>query len=201
MKKVFILFLLAILALPSCRKAENDPFFSIHSRKSRLTGKWKVTGGYLEQTEQTGTSTNLYYKVNLYENSAGVYASISNAWEYGYGNATMHYEEKFEFERDGSFTHYLRFDDDTWDENGQWNFTDGVGRDRKNKSEVLLMYNSSVTSFYGEETWDGEVNSVIYDLLELRNDRITIEVKFKYYDQTDGSYLYYTEHKILEKDE
>lgn len=200
MKNVFVLFLIGVILLPSCRKGEEDPLLSLRSRKNRLTGKWKVTEGFIELTEKTGSSTNLYYKVNLGETSAHLYASISNAWEYGYGNAYMSFSEKFEFKKDGRFTHFLSFDADTWTEEGEWNFTDGIGKDRKNKSELLLMYQESTTSFYGTETWSGEINSLVYDIVGLRNNKIIIRIDFKYEDKTDGFYRYFTEYKVLEKD-
>ena len=46
MKKTILMFAAAglMLATPSCKKGENDPFMSLSSRKARFAGTWDLTG-------------------------------------------------------------------------------------------------------------------------------------------------------------
>lgn len=193
-----LLVSLAICAvLMSCRRTEDDPL-SIRTRKARLTGKWKVTGGYIEQNDNVTNGSNLLFKFTLSETTASLYFSVSDATYYGYGSDNVVYKEEFEFMKDGKFTHDMKFDSDTWDEEGEWNFTDGVG-DRNARTELLLMYNESITSYYGKETWQGEINSFVYDILELHMDKVILMMQWKHYDNVTMKYLYYTEYKVLEK--
>jgi hypothetical protein len=44
--RIFMVLVVVALALPSlnsCKKGENDPFLSLKSRDSRITGEWKLT--------------------------------------------------------------------------------------------------------------------------------------------------------------
>lgn len=45
MRKCLIAILLLTLVFPSCKKGENDPFFSIIPRKKRLEGEWTLYQG------------------------------------------------------------------------------------------------------------------------------------------------------------
>ena len=58
MKKVVLMLTLGglMLATPSCKKGENDPFLSLSSRKARVAGAWDVTGweSTLVQTQADG---------------------------------------------------------------------------------------------------------------------------------------------------
>ena len=46
MKKTMLAFLAVglLIATPSCKKGENDPFLSLKSRKARIAGDWSITG-------------------------------------------------------------------------------------------------------------------------------------------------------------
>lgn len=46
MKKTILMFAAAglLLATPSCKKGENDPFLSLSSRKARFAGEWMLSG-------------------------------------------------------------------------------------------------------------------------------------------------------------
>ncbi len=58
MKNILILLFafVCLLAIPSCKKGENDPFISFRSRDARFTGKWKVVN--LELIENNNGSIN-----------------------------------------------------------------------------------------------------------------------------------------------
>lgn len=76
MKKTILMFAAAglLLATPSCKKGENDPFMSLSSRKARVAGDWEITNltqstlntesdGDWQSNETTysgGTITNVY---------------------------------------------------------------------------------------------------------------------------------------------
>ena len=199
MKKVFLVAILIIssFSFESCKKGEDDPFFSVRSRKNRVVGEWKLVSGYYEQNENTVGGTTLNMKFDLTESGAHLYFSVADATYYGYGSDNVWYSEKFAFNADGTFTHYMKFDTDTWNETGMWNFTGKVGDERKNKSELLLMFNESISNYYGKETWSGEVNSFVYDIVELRHKRLVLRTSWKYYDDVEQKTLYYTEHKIF----
>ncbi len=51
--KLLALCLILLISINSCKKSENDPFFTILPRISRITGEWKLTEG------------NIYYETYL----------------------------------------------------------------------------------------------------------------------------------------
>lgn len=62
MKKTVLMFAAAglMLATPSCKKGENDPFLSLSSRKSRVAGEWNITG--YEFTDKSTESDGDYFQ-------------------------------------------------------------------------------------------------------------------------------------------
>lgn len=50
------LFLLTV-ALGACKKGEEDPFFSLLSRKERVSGNWEMSGIEGEKRSEYGTGT------------------------------------------------------------------------------------------------------------------------------------------------
>ena len=43
LNRIVALFILATFILVGCKKGENDPLISLKTRKSRLSGEWKMS--------------------------------------------------------------------------------------------------------------------------------------------------------------
>lgn len=46
----FLLLTLIIVSFPSCKKGDNDPIISMHSRTKRITGNWIMTDRVIRYT-------------------------------------------------------------------------------------------------------------------------------------------------------
>ena len=132
MKKVKIALValtLAAFAFDGCKKGADDPFMSIHSRKGRLAGDWKISAG--SGTDVSGTNTSTWsYDGAIYTQTSGTITTTTNiTWT-------------LNFEKDGTYKQVMTTTatnyNDVQTETGTWNFTSGIG-DNKNKDRVVLM--------------------------------------------------------------
>lgn len=134
MKKVLltagalVLSLVSVTTLDSCKKGENDPFLSLHSRKARMVGEWKLSAG--EVTKTSGSTSTKYVFTDAQVTVTIGSVSSSNA-----------HNETLSIAKDGTFKYTVvdtqgsNTDTDTYE--GTWNFSGRVGED-KNKEYVIL---------------------------------------------------------------
>ena len=72
-----------MLATPSCKKGENDPFMSLSSRKSRVAGDWDMSN-YVANSRSTEVDGDYYASNSTY---AGGKITTENSW-YDAGSQT-----------------------------------------------------------------------------------------------------------------
>lgn len=129
--KIGILMLLAvILALPACKKGENDPFLSLKSRDGRITAKWKLTK--IEYTETWVSGTTIIQTV-AYDGS--IATMTYTGWPSQ--SATGTYE--MDIIKDGTMTWNETYTPsggsaDVQNSTGTWEWLDSY----KNKTVILL---------------------------------------------------------------
>jgi hypothetical protein len=154
----------------SCKKGPEDPFFSIHSRLSRVTGDWKISE----------------YDVNFVDSIRRRIDSIPDGNGICGPQSEKHidiYNYTWSFDKHGGFTeklnlfhdHYIDVVDedpdicpDLYEHDSvitvtvkDWNFTGGVG-DFKNKEQIYLF--------------DAETKlAQIFDIIELREKEMKLE--------------------------
>jgi hypothetical protein len=168
---------IASFAFNGCKKGEDDPFLSLHSRTSRMAGDWKVTQGSGTEVDVFGITHNWTYDGTTLTTTTTSPASSTVEL------VTMTYS----FAKDGSYktvtttTSTSPSNVHTDSETGAWNFTGKVGGD-KNKDHVMMRTltssvsdtnpaSASTTTYTGD---DGPVNVMYID--ELKNK----EIIFKY---------------------
>ena len=170
MKKV--LLLIFVIALPvmiftfsGCKKGENDPFMSLHSRKARLVGEWKLADGNI-QSVSNGTSTLEVYNGNT--------CTLTDSDT----TVTYPFTEELTFNSDGTYERVVMNDGAVETVEGYWTF----GRkskegELKNKETVILRTLSRVyTSGGSTSTYQYEGTQcpvAVYKLDELRNKKMT----------------------------
>lgn len=187
-----ILILLPVLSFAiivnSCKKGEDDPFFSFKTRKQRLVGEWQL----FEGISKTGS-----YVVNY------------NGTQAILGNDNWKYTETIKFNGDGTFECVVDSDRyyDKCTKIGTWAFGPKDKPAELKAKEYVVIRIEDYT--YYAMTTIGEVEMhEIYSqdacpvetirLKELRSNEITIEmdgtVQF-YYGNYDSSYVEsYTKH-------
>jgi hypothetical protein len=148
-----------LIATPSCKKGENDPFLSLRSRKSRLVGEYDVTSYNYTIARVLANGDKNSFTTTI-EDAAGTNVIITeivgdpvvtttdqiivNKWE-------------FNFKKDGTWTgenNSIVIQDQTVDgvvvesfefttesnleEGGTWSFVGGQAEEFKNKERVAL---------------------------------------------------------------
>lgn len=172
MKKVLltagalVLSLVSVTTLDSCKKGENDPFLSLHSRKARMVGEWKLSAGETVTTSGGVTVTTVYTDAQKTVTMSG--NSSSNA-----------HTEALSIAKDGTFKYTVvdtqgsTTDTDTYE--GTWNFSGRVGED-KNKEYVILTITKETNasgSTSSTDTYTGSDCPVIkWRLDQLKNKEI-----------------------------
>lgn len=129
-KSLAILFVLGIaLGMNACKKGEDDPFISLASRNSRITGKWKMIG-YDEEILTTrndgGSITTETRTKNLVD---GQLISVS---PYS-GTTSFAFEATLTLNKEGSYEYVLNQNSNT----GTWWWKDSG----KSKSSVGFSHN------------------------------------------------------------
>ena len=111
MKKIlpFLLVILSLIAIPSCKKGEDDPFISFRSRDARITAKWKLVNYEYQYTSSSGfgnTSSVLNGSI-LTETSGGFTNSYS-------------YSKELEINSDGTYNVTTIEDGDVYTSTSIW---------------------------------------------------------------------------------
>jgi len=171
-----------LLATPSCKKGENDPFLSLSSRKGRITGDWSVTGqeGTSSYTSGDWTSSST---TSLSGNTLTTTQSTTNS-----GTTTTTTETRtindhsWTISKDGTFSRTYNYtyteEEDGWFGNttitttytitstqtGTWSFVGKAKDEYKNKERVVfnVLSATSTTNESWEERLDSD-NSLVDD--------------------------------------
>ncbi len=184
MRKYAILvvsIIFSILLLNNCKKGENDPFFSIYSRKARVVADWDINAKssiityVLDNGESAKVDFQITGKTTVTEDVDSINHIPKDTLRQRAGEV---YEGYYNFNKDGSMEyvlHYNLIDDSTetdpnteqttsrvittiykYRATGTWNFLGKID-DYKNKERISMVwesYNYSVNVIYKKEVTD-----------------------------------------------
>lgn len=196
MKKSLILLASVILsgvAFQGCKKAEGDPFISLHSRKARVVGEWTITSGSgtSKDITVTGTITTTTSKTWTYDGAQKTGTTTTTVGTVSNTTPILDkYTDKYTFVKDGTFKI------ETTDNNGStstvdvvegvWNFTGKVG-DYKGRSQITLNA-TKITSGGTVTTYGGTgANLGLFDIYQLKNKEMILKTS---YNDASGSDSY-----------
>ena len=191
-RKILWLFLVLVMALPllnSCKKGDGDPMFSLYSRKARLTNDWKVSS--LKQTLKynrttiTTTFDGSKKTVETYVPDTVVYTATDTLYEYrkfvsAKGSLLYSFDKSATYQIDEAFTDDTTGIQYTSQETGIWYFTGG-GRDSDTKNKELLglqttkyVYNPLNPDTY-TITYTGQSNMNIFHIYKLASNEVVLK--------------------------
>ncbi|MEW6468733.1 MAG: hypothetical protein AB1458_07400 [Bacteroidota bacterium] len=172
-----VIGLTAVLA--SCKKGEGDPFLSVHSRKARVTGEWKMAKG---QSENTYTSSgNTTVTTTTYDGSNMTQSVVVNSGTPVTSTAT--YTQNMTIDKDGTFSMTEVDDGVTTTVTGRWNFTSGVGKSSKNRERIILYY-ENINSGGNSTVFTGNVVPVVMEIYSLKSKEMVLQFN---YSNTDAN--------------
>ena len=181
----------------SCKKGENDPFISLKSRKSRISGEWKLIAGEVIQTN-TSASTSVS-KTTLTETTLTTTDAFGDVDESSIGSYDL------TIEKDGTYsltieTTTSRFngiaipadsqETKRTEETGVWIFG-GKNKDQDLKSKEAIILNTmtfkststtgagTISSSNNETGWD---DGIIWKIDMLKNKEVVFKGEYSYTD-------------------
>ncbi len=197
MKKAIIILtgiILSGLAFEGCKKGEGDPGISFKSRKSRMTGEWKMSAGTITHTTVSGSS-NISTTTTYNGSTASSVLTVNGTPNPANTNG---YTVSWTIEKDGTFESIAVTTSgsttSTTTTKGTWNFLNGVG-EFKNK-EAVEFFSSSVTTTSGSSTTTStytgsDMPSVTYMIHTLKNKELIM--KHDYTDVSSSTSITHTE--------
>lgn len=164
MKKTlpFLLVILSLIVIPSCKKGEDDPFISFRSRDARITAKWKLVN-YESQSNSSGGSSS----------SSVLNGSILTVTNSG-GSYSYSYSEELEINSDGTYNLTTIRDGDIststyfwyWLNDSQKKTSIGLGGlgtfkiDKLSHNELILRDESSILNVSNGNTFSTNPRSI-----------------------------------------
>ncbi|OQX96142.1 MAG: hypothetical protein B6I24_11805 [Bacteroidetes bacterium 4572_128] len=158
---LLILFIISSFFLTSCKRGEDDPFFSLYSRKMRVTGDWKLIDfeRNTDITNLTDYETVTNFKIEGEKGLVTITTNIPNLDSTRIEQGTLNSDfTEIIFEKDGSYRNVLKYTIETnftseyddsivhvntkrvvrVDKEGIWDFLDGVGEDYRDKERIVI---------------------------------------------------------------
>jgi hypothetical protein len=169
--------LVLTLALPSCKKGEEDPYLSLRSRKNRLVGYWQLEAYTLSR--DFGDIRSIAYDADaeqlIITDEDSVEVRRSFTWS-------------IEFDREGGYeaieTERIAVDTvetpfqftETRTTEGQWEFTGGNGEPAKSQLLLLPTVLSATRSNQGAnieiQTIDGQIEGMLWNMDRLSSSEL-----------------------------
>jgi hypothetical protein len=187
MKKLLLVLLVAIIAIPtfqSCKKGENDPFISLKSRKARLVGEWTLKDGSMTFTYSDGS-----YDTYTLNGSSITHTEFDPNANPTTTTETNPFTEKVTFRKDGSFQLEYTQNGILSTQKGGWFF----GRknkelDLKNKETVCLAYSDYTSNGSGSTYISNYTGTYITDNMDVwQIDQLKSKEMTIIYDGTSSS--------------
>lgn len=146
---MFTIVVVMMLHLSGCKKGEDDPAFSLRSRKDRFSGDWSLTRGFISLTNSTTVITTKFTATRFTTTS-----SLNPGQE-----ISGSYSRNLSVNKDGTFIDEVSKNNEYYKDQGLWLFLAGNElEDLKNKEAVLFKIASQFKSignilnqFEGEE--------------------------------------------------
>lgn len=183
-----LLFLCFLLT--SCKKGEDDPSFSLLSRKARVAGEWKLAEGTITLGIKDASGIYPVHIYNLKDNSytrkdPGRGASFE-------GN----YNLSLTFTREGKFSLTQLLDSLNFAFKGSWQF-EGKSSRAKNKERINLQLDKGNNSSGYYAAFNKSLTNFKYSIKELRNSKMVLYCSEELLDINSSYGLYVTAEYIF----
>ena len=137
-----LLLLLALTFIVGCKKGEDDPFFSLRSRKARMAGNFEITGYEIVQSDTSGS-----YKASLVGEELR-FELIDSDGKIETG--TTPFEARYTFDKKGGYTQSVVTQGDTVEIAGNWYFLKGNEEANLKNKEAIVLNETSYSSKNGD---------------------------------------------------
>lgn len=172
-----LLLMASCLLLTTCRKGEDDPAFSLRTRKARVTGDWNMVSG---RAAITSFGNNVTY---MFDHSEILFYGITRGVIY-FGP----YQFSMSIRPDGRFVFREILMGEVTELEGYWNFNTGAGEAR-NKEVICFTVDQVIKGrTYGPNFFNRYSPNFSYTIRELRNKKLVLQAFGKVSADTTGYY-------------
>ena len=180
---IWLVAVITVSSISSCKKGEGDPFISFISRKARLAGEWKVTSltsqyKYANRVYETSFSAGAK-KMSLTVKDTTPAFSISTTY---HGNINIDYQKEGNYSYSETFKNDSTGEVATTEITGIWYFM-GKNSEMGYKDKELLamqvqnyLFNPNLTGDYST-IYQCENTLDVYQIYELKNKEIILKVE------------------------
>lgn len=180
-RNFLIIILCVSLLVPltnSCKKGEEDPWFSFYSRKHRLCQDWKFS--FYKRVEQYNDSIISYQ----YDGSSFIKVMSNKSY---ISSAIM----KISFNKTGTYVwdEYITTDTSTYSyvEEGNWYFTGGTKESNSKEKELLALQKTKVTQTFSDNitintttySGSGDLETNVFRIIKLASDEVKLKSEVK----------------------
>lgn len=189
MKQAFktsvIIVLILSMSISSCRKGDEDPFFSFRSRTTRLTGNWELTNAKIRIERIDNGITTTTYSLSGTKMSV-IIANVFTGNRFG----SYEYTERVSFDKDGTYSYNNKTDNKTFSANGNWMWVrDNETIDLEDEEAIILTTTSD-----SEGNLLSGITNIPTDLWvfnKLSNEELIVEIDRKVKYNNGGSVAVY----------
>lgn len=157
-----IFFFFVATTLTACKKGENDPFMSLKSRDSRITGTWKLVD--METSEiDVSTSSGVTITSSTTDKYDGSLVTETSTDPSGTATYTYSYTLTITIDKSGSYSLTYTIDGDKTEQSGSWWWLNDTKKktricmdDDANSFEVDRLTNKELTllqDMYSKDTY------------------------------------------------
>ncbi|PBQ33369.1 hypothetical protein CNR22_16810 [Sphingobacteriaceae bacterium] len=177
---LFLFFLIT-----SCKKGEDDPAFTLLSRKARVAGEWKLAEGNITLGVKDASGI---YAVHIYKLKDNGYTrkdpGRGASFEGDYNLSLI-------FTKDGKFSMTQLLDSLNFAFKGSWQF-EGKSSSAKNKERINLQLDKGNNSSGYYAAFNKSLTNFKYRIKELRNKKMVLTCTEEMLDLNSTYGLYVT---------
>jgi hypothetical protein len=179
-----MLIIIMVSGFLSCKKGEDDPSFTLLSRKARLTGVWKLQEGSLVLDGADSAGNYNLVKYTFTDDSYSASIPANGASFNGMQHLTL------EFKKPGEFSLDQVMDTLSFKCSGSWDFEAGVGKAKSKESVFITLKEFAGNSRY-LDFFNKSASTFSYHIRELRNKRLVLEVNDEFTESAEQGFEYH----------
>lgn len=164
--KVVAVVLICIMVMSSCKKGEDDPVFTLASRKARVAGDWKMKSGKLVFGTKDASGVHPSYS---YDFDGTMYSMVNGKGGHFDGPATL----SLSFTKAGDFTIKQQLDSISFEATGAWDFQGKIGK-YKNKENMTIRLNDIIGASNYYILFNKSLSTLTYKIKELRSKKLVL---------------------------
>jgi hypothetical protein len=184
--QIFVVMLAAIISMTalSCKKGEDDPAFTLLTRKARVSGSWKMTNGKV--TLGVSDAKTVY--------SDYLFIFTQNNYTLNIPGNGAHFEGPAElnitFTKEGTVKWNQVLDSLSLDAGGEWDF---IGRSPDHRSKETIYIKATELNGYSQilELFNKALSRFSYQIKELRSKKMVLVCDKELINTTSKGYRYH----------